>query len=175
MPRAQLAMESLSPRPMRDGAATVQIEGRHSDFGVRMARQMGFAEQVQSGHPSFAGELMPHRFPHNVQLQFTNDRIAKSSQRSQLAQPLRDAIERVDHPFATDRRGIRQARKSCAYWLHQSTISLSRIRRLVALEGLLTVQLGVAVAAIGNTSPTGKLRGQVAMRPCLRSKSSYLP
>lgn len=171
---SQLALESLSPGPMRDGAAAVQIEGRHSNFGIRVACQMGLAEQVQSGHASSTGELMPHRFPDDMQLQFTNNRIANGPQRPQFAQPLRDAIERIDHPFATDRRGIRQARKSCAYWLHQSTSSLSSVRRLEAVEEL-PAELLAVVVVIGNTSPTEKLHGRVATRPCLRSKSLCRP
>ncbi len=172
---SQLALESLSPGPMRDGAAAVQIEGRHSNFGIRVACQMGLAEQVQSGHASSTGELMPHRFTDDMQLQFTNNRIANGPQRPQFAQPLRDAIERIDHPFATDRRGIRQARISCAYWLHQSTSSLSSVRRLEAVEELPVELLAAVVVVIGNTSPTEKLHGLVATRPCLRSKSSCRP
>jgi len=169
---SQLALEGLSPWPMRDGAAAVQIEGRHPDLRIRMARQMGLTEQVQSGHPSsFAGERMPYRFPDDVQLQLPNDRIAKGSQCFQFAQPLWDAVERVDHPFATDRRSIHQVRKSRACWLHQSTNSLSRVRRLVALEELPVELLAVAVVAIGNTSPIAKLHGRVATRPSLRSRS----
>lgn len=90
-------------------------------------RRGGLAQQIQSSHPSFTGELVPSRFPDDVQLQFSNDRIAKGPQCLQFAQAFRDAVKRVDHPFATDRRRIRQTRKSCACWLHEiNRIAFSR-------------------------------------------------
>jgi hypothetical protein len=94
--------KTLSPGPRWPGAAAVQVEGGYAILRVRMAGEVRFCEKGQASHAAWRGKLPPRRVANQLQVQLSNDTLENCAQVLKIAQGLRAAACRVDHPLRTN-------------------------------------------------------------------------
>jgi hypothetical protein len=97
--------QKVAPIPSLASAAAIQIEGRPSLFGKRVAGQVRFGQQIQSGHAPGRGrraarrKMMPLRLTEHTQFEPGHDGIARSLQLCEVCEQSWVAARRVDQPF----------------------------------------------------------------------------
>src|SRR5262249_43981843 len=96
------ALQPLLPRPRRTRATAIEIKRRQAQFGVGVASQVRFSQEVEAGDTARPRKLMPQWLADHLQIEGRDEANAYSAHAVEIRPRLRATTPRIHQPFTAD-------------------------------------------------------------------------
>jgi hypothetical protein len=77
----------------------MEVECDGPMFGIRVAGEMRFGEQIQTGETTGGRKPMPNTLADDTEFEFREDALTQPSKKVEIAQGIRGTTRAIDQPF----------------------------------------------------------------------------